>query len=408
MRKFLITFLVVMSFLQAQTPVIRLMQSRDYKSPKFWWRDQVTHSLRTYLADDTTTPAYKNNNFDAWRDDVMTVAVTLDDNNADVSAFRLDIVFDNDIFTWGHDSTHVEKGAHITGWTEGDNAESGHHYSYEVVHYANVGYTDGIASNGNEKSATDNRYDWLRITMVSHDVSTHEFGGGNGVQKELLKLHFKVDDVADNFNPQSFRVATEYENNTGYYTYVTDGNYAVGYKVYIDGNYGTESTNLDGSRGDITLHPKLVDVEGYYRYAQGKDRAIGAAWSAPAENTYPYWKVKFELDRNETNFSPRITNWHNLEVIANDANAADEDGSDDVIGDHTSTFRFNKKALNGNTATTADAVLPKEGFLGISYYDSTYTDDKGYYQIQLPRNNRYRISFWPPDASDGNRCYSFI
>jgi hypothetical protein len=222
--------------------------------------------------------------------------------------------------------------------------------------------------------------------MMSHNVATHEFGGGDGVQKELLKLHFKVDDVADNFNPQSFRVATEYENNTGYYTYVTNGNYGVAYKVYIDGNYGTESTNLDGSRGDITLHPKLVDVEGYYRYIQGKDRAIAAAWSAPAENTYPYWKVKFELDRNEANFTPRITNWYNLEVIANDANTADEDGSDDVIGDHTSTFRFNKKALNSNTAATADAVLPKEGFLGISYYDSTYTDDKGYYQIQLPRN----------------------
>ena len=123
--------------------------------------------------------------------------------------------------------------------------------------------------------------------------------------------------------------------------------YAVGYKVYIDGNYGTESTNLDGARGDITLHPKLVDVEGYYRYAQGKDRALGAAWSAPAENTYPYWKVKFELDRNEANFSPRITNWYNLEVIANDTNAEDEDGSDDVIGDHTATFRYNKKALDG-------------------------------------------------------------
>ena len=72
----------------------------------------------------------------------------------------------------------------------------------------------------------------------------------------------------------------------------------------------------------------------------------------------------------------------------------DEDGSDDVIGDHTSTFYYDKKS------TTALQVLPKEGFLGISYYDSTYTDDKGYYNIQLPRNNRYRISFWPPDASD--------
>ena len=400
MRKFLITLLMVMGFIQAQTPIIRLMQSRTYKTPKFWWRDQVTHDLRTYLADDTSTPAYKNNNFDAFRDDVMTVAVTLDDNGADVSAFRLDIVFDNDIFSWAEDSTHVEKGAHIASWTEGDST-LGAHYSYEVVRYADVGYTDGIANNGQEKSATDARYDWLRITMVSHNVATHEFGGGDGVEKELLKLHFKVEDVADNFHPRAFRVATEYENNTGYYTYVTDDLYAVGYKVYIDGNYGTESTNLDGARGDITLHPKLVDVEGYYRYAQGKDRALGAAWSVPAENTYPYWKVKFELDRNEANFSPRITNWYNLEVIANDTNAEDEDGSDDVIGDHTSTFRFNKKALNSNTAATADAVLPKEGFLGISYYDSTYTDDKGYYQIQLPRNNRYRVSFWPPDASDG-------
>ena len=96
-----------MSFVYTQTPIIRLMQSREYKTPKYWWRDQVTHSLRTYLADDTATPAYTNNNFDAFRDDVMTVAVTIDDNAANVSAFRLDIVFDNDIFTWSHDSTHL-------------------------------------------------------------------------------------------------------------------------------------------------------------------------------------------------------------------------------------------------------------------------------------------------------------
>ena len=403
MRKFLLGLMLVMSFGYTQTPIIRLMQSREYKTPKFWWRDQVTHSLRTYLADDTSEPANKNNNFDAWRDDVMTVAVTIDDNAANVSIFRLDIIFDNDIFTWSHDSTHVQKGAHIAGWTEGDNALNGH-YSYEVVRYANIGYTDGIASNGNEISVSDSRYDWLRITMVSHNVATHKFGGGNGVQKELLKLHFKVNDVADNFNPRAFRVATEYQGGVGWYTYVTNGNYLTAYKVFIDGNYGTESTNLDGARGDITLHPKLVDVEGYYRYIQGNGRGVGAVWDyadadpvwerGPIENTYPYWKVKFELDRNEANFNPRITNWYNLEVIANDANAADEDGSDDVIGDHTATFLYDKKS------TTSAQVLPKEGFLGISYYDSTYTDDKGYYQIQLPRNNRYRVSFWPPDDSD--------
>ena len=142
------------------------MQSREYKTPKFWWRDQVTHDLRTYLADDTSTPAFKNNNFDAWRDSVMTIAVTLDDNGASVTALRLDLVFDNDLFTWdnsltngafaGGDSTRVEKGAYISSWTEGDDGGDGAHYSYEVTWYNNVGYTDGIASDGNEKSSSDN------------------------------------------------------------------------------------------------------------------------------------------------------------------------------------------------------------------------------------------------------------
>ena len=399
---------MVMSFLQAQTPIIRLMQSREYKTPKYWWRDQETFKLRGYLADDTTGMstanaasgvAYKNNNFDAWRDSVMTVAVTLDDNGASVTAFRLDLIFDNDIFTWGHDSTHVEKGAYINGWTEGDSS-AGAHYSYEVVHYANVGYTDSLADADDEISVSDNRYDWLRITMVSHNGGVKTFGNGNGTQTELLKLHFKVDDVVDNFAPRAFRVATKYDGSTGYYTYVTNGNYATNYKVYIDGNTGTEGVGIGGARGDITLHPKLLDVEGYLRYAQGKNRALGAAWSAPEDNTYPYWKVKFELDRNEANFSPRISNWLNLENTTNESNLVDEDNSDDVIGDHTSTFYYDNKS------TTALQALPKEGFLGISYFDSTYTDHKGYYSIQLPRNNRYRISFWPPDASDNIEAHN--
>ncbi len=365
-------------------------------------RPRNFYNLRGYLADDTTGMnttnaavgvAYKNNNFDAWRDSVMTVAVTLDDNGASVTAFRLDLAFDNDLFTWGHDSTHVEKGAYISGWTEGDSS-AGAHYSYEVVRYANVGYTDSLADADDELSVTDTRYDWLRITMVSHNGNVKTFGNGNGTQTELLKLHFKVNDVADNFAPKAFRVATKYDGSTGYYTYVTNGLYGSSYKVYIDGNTGTEQVGIGGARGDITLHPKLLDVEGYFRYAQGKDRALGAAWSAPAENTYPYWKIKFELDHNEANFNPRISNWLNLENTTNESNLVDEDNSDDVIGDHTSTFYYDNKS------TTAAQALPKEGFLGISYYDSTYTDDKGYYSIQLPRNNRYRISFWPPDASD--------
>ena len=160
-----------MSFVYSQTPIIRLMQSREYKTPKMWWRDQVTHSLRTYLADDASNPALKNNNFDAWRDSVMTIAVTLDDNGATVTAFRLDLVFDNDLITWdnttftGHDSTRVQKGAYISSWTEGDES-AGAHYSYEVTWYNNVGYVDSLQTAGSEKSASNNRYDWLRITMV--------------------------------------------------------------------------------------------------------------------------------------------------------------------------------------------------------------------------------------------------
>ncbi len=376
------------------------MQSREYQTTKFWWRERDTFKLRGYLADDTTGMnttntasgvALKNNNFDAWRDSVMTVAVTLDDNGADITTFRLDIIFDNDIFTWTHDSTSVEKGAYLSAYTEGDSS-AGDDYSYEVVYYSDTGYTDSIAAGGDEISATDTRYDWLRITMVSHSADSITFGNGTGVQTELLKLHFKVDDVVDDFQPQSFRVATKYQGAQGYYTYLTDGNYFVNYKIYVDGNTGTEGVGIGGARGDITLHPKLVDVEGFFRYVQGNSRAHGAAFTTATENTYPYWKIKFELDQNWGTNSG--TNWYNIETVDNVASVTDEDNSDDVIGDNTSTFYYDNKA------TTSLQTTPNEGFLGISYYDSTYTDDKGYYNIQLPRNNHYRMSFWPPDESD--------
>jgi len=380
MRWFLLS-LMWLGFVFPQEPVIRIMQTGTYDTPEYWWRESVTHQLQTYLADDTSKPALYNNNFDAWRDSVMTMEVTLDDDGADVTALRLDIIFDNDLIDWDHEDTEVLKGSHLSSATEGDST-AGADYSYEVVHYSNVGYVDSLQTADEEKSESNNRYDWLRITMVSHNGNTFEFGGGSGVQKQLLKLNFKIDDVVDNFAPQSFRVPTLYEGGEGYYTYVSD-DYLLDYKVYIDGNYGTEETDQGGARGDITLHPKLVNVEGYYRYAQGN--------GLDGDNTYPYWKIRFELDQSNPS---EYSNWYNLETVGQVTSLTDETNTDDVIGDDTSTFYYD------NQGTSAAQTLPSEGFLGVSYYDSTYTDDRGYYNIMLPRNNVYRMSFYPPDADD--------
>ena len=374
--------LIFLGFVSAQAPIIRVMQIGEYDTPEFWWREQVTHDLQTYLADDKDNPALYNNNFDAWRDSVLVMEVTLDDDGSDVTALRLDIVFDNDLIDWDHDDTEVLKGSYLTEATEGDST-AGADYSYQVVHYSDVGYIDALQDSDGEKSEENDRYDWLRITMVSHNGEEFTFGDGEGEQTQLLKMYFKIEDVVDDFSPRSFRIPTYYEGGEGYYTYVSD-DYLLDYQVWIDGNYGTDSTDQGGARGDITLHPKLVDVEGYFRYVQGNN--------LDGDNTYPYWKVRFELDQSNPD---EYNSWYNIEDI-DDESLTDEStiDSDDVIGDTESTFWFDNKG------TTQHQNLPGEGFLGVSYYDSTYTDDRGYYNIQLPRNNVYRMSFYPPDASD--------
>jgi hypothetical protein len=387
-RFFIALMMVGLSY--AQQPIIRIMQSREYNTPKTWWREATTFNLRGYLADDTTGMstangasgvALYNNNFDAWRDSVMTLAVTLDDKDADITTFRIDLVFDNDLITWGHDSTRIQKGSYLSGFTEGDSTANAD-YSYEVVWYENVGYVDSLQTANQEISEGNTRYDWLRITMVSHNGNSFTFGNGNNVQTELLKIHLKINDVVDNFQPQSFRIPTFYNGVAGYYTYVSDG-YLLDFKVYIDGNYGTEETYDGGARGDITLHPKLMDIEGYFRYI-GRNGINN-------DNTYPYWKIKFELDQTNPDNNE---NWYNLETVDNVSGNSDEDLSDDVVGDHISTVWYNEQG------TSALQPVPGEGFLGISYYDSTYVDDRGYFNIQLPRNNYYRLSFYPPDDAD--------
>ncbi|MAK01811.1 MAG: hypothetical protein CMC17_04680, partial [Flavobacteriaceae bacterium] len=300
-------------------------------------------------------------------------------------------------------NSRVVKGSHISSWTEGDQNDDSD-YSFEVVYFSNVGYTDSIQSNGNEQSATSSDYDWLRITMVSHGHDANSdgtpdkiFGNGDGNQVQVLKLRFRINDVVDNYEPHSFRIPTLYSGGTGYYTYVSD-EYLLDYKVYIDGNWGTDSTNNGGARGDLTLHPKLVDIEGFGRYiGEIQDtNGDGTIDTAFKQDTYPFWKVVFELDEDNPD---QNSNWYDIEDIADDSNTADEDTSDDVIGDDSGTYYYHK-ITDESSGTTADQALPGDGFLGVSYWDYTYTDKNGYYNIQLPRNNNYRVSFWPPDEDD--------
>jgi len=347
--------------------------------------------------------------------------VTLDDVGEDITTLRFDIAFDNDLITWvesgetsinawSQGDSKVVKGSHISGWTEGDES-SGADYSFEVVHYSNVGYQDSLAVGTSqtlvEESISDTRYDWLRVTMVSHGVDAdndgtpdYTFGNGSGNQTQILKLYFKINDVVDDFAPKSFRIPTFYDGSSGYYTYVSD-DYLLDYKVYIDGNWGdyytAERTYNGGARGDITLHPKLVDVEGYLRYIGEYDGT-----NAFSRNKYPMMKVLFELDEtNPDNFS----NWLNPRDVNYPSSLTDEGTTDDVMGtyDEYSTNALGYQHMRyyeQNAGTTGDQKIQNDGFRGVSYWYWTYTDDKGYFNISLPRNNRYRVSFWPPEADD--------
>ena len=427
MKKMVMTA-VMFGMVFAQSPIIRVKQIGEWKTPEYWWKAQETVQLQTFLADDISTPALKNNNFDSWRDDILEIEVTLDDVGQDITSVRFDIAFDNDLITWiENDGTNQEtsvnawsqgnsrviKGSHISSWTEGDETSNNDtDYSFEVVHYQNVGYTDSIQSNGNETSAVDTSYDWLRITMVSHGVDADSdgtpdftFGSGNGNQAQILKLKFRINDVVDNYEPHSFRIPTYYSGNTGYYTFVSD-DYLLDYKVYIDGNFDTavDNTGNGGARGDISLHPKLVDIEGFGRYIGEKTDtdSDGVDDDTFVQKTYPYWKVVFELDEDnpDVDSDTPFSNWYDIEDVADDSNTADEDLSDDVIGDDSGTYYYLKMTDTSGVTSLADQTLPGKGFLGVSYFDYTYTDKNGYYNIQLPRNNTYRVSFWPPDAND--------
>ena len=160
-----ILFFISSALLFGQSPIVRVKQIGSWDTPKLWWKDQETQQLQTFLAEDDSTPAYKNNNFDIWRDKVIEIEVTLDDVGQHITAFRFDIAFDNDIYTWvesgetnidaweeGH--SYVDFGSHISAWNEGDETESNTNgttdYSFEVAYYTDIGYTDSIESKKKE------------------------------------------------------------------------------------------------------------------------------------------------------------------------------------------------------------------------------------------------------------------
>ena len=171
--KKMVMSIVMLGLVFGQSPIIRVKQIGSWDSPQTWWKDSVTQNLDTFLAQDTSKPAEDNNNFDIWRDKVLEMEVTLDDVGEDITTLRFDIAFDNDLITWvesGETSVNawsqgdskVVKGSHISGWTEGDES-SGADYSFEVVHYSNVGYQDSLAVGTSqtlvEESISDTRYD---------------------------------------------------------------------------------------------------------------------------------------------------------------------------------------------------------------------------------------------------------
>ena len=433
--KSILNWLLLLGFVgmaTAQTPIIRVKQIGTWSTPAMWWKDSVTQDLDDFLAQDATKPAEDNNNFDIWRDKVLEMEVTLDDNGADITTFRIDIAFDNDLITWVESgetavnawtqgNSKVIKGSHISGLVEGDETSNNDtDYSFEVVYYDDVGYQDSLAVGSSEQlieeSIEDDRYDWLRITMVSHGVDANNdgtpdvtFGDGDGVQAQVLKFNFLINDVVDDFAPRAFRVATQYDGDEGYYTYVSD-DYLLDSKVYIDGNWGdyysAERTYNGGARGDITLHPKLVQLEGYLRYIgewidTDKDgvKDTGEDFS---QNKYAMMKVIFEVD--ETN-PDNLSNWRNIRDINYPSSLTDESLNDDVMGtyDEYGTFAQGYQHMRyyeQNAGTTSDQKIQNQGFKDVSYWYWTYTDDKGYFNISLPRNNRYKVSFWPPEADD--------
>ena len=45
---------VMFGLVFGQTPIIRVKQIGEWKTPEYWWKEQETLQLQTFLADDTS------------------------------------------------------------------------------------------------------------------------------------------------------------------------------------------------------------------------------------------------------------------------------------------------------------------------------------------------------------------
>ena len=93
---------VLFGLVFTQSPIIRVKQIGTWDTPQTWWKDSQTQNLSTFLRRLEWLSIFKNNNFDSWRDKLLEIEVTLDDNNTTnyITAVRFDIAFDNDLITW--------------------------------------------------------------------------------------------------------------------------------------------------------------------------------------------------------------------------------------------------------------------------------------------------------------------
>ena len=75
---------------------------------------------------------------------------------------------------WSQGNSKVIKGSHIINWDEGDDSTANPDttdYSFEVVHFSNVGYQDSLAVSGSNTSRRVNIRLKIRLVKNYYGIS---------------------------------------------------------------------------------------------------------------------------------------------------------------------------------------------------------------------------------------------